>query len=63
MISANTAFNNALNSSNRIFDIMVKVTRNTPSGNTTAIDISDRVTSYSTNQDFDSRGGRLNSRD
>src|SRR5437764_5730984 len=60
MISANTAFNTALNSSNRVFDIMVKVTRNTPSGNTTAIDISDRVTSYSTNQDFDSRGGRLN---
>jgi hypothetical protein len=60
MISANTAFNTALSSSNRIFDIMVKVTRNTPSGNTTAIDISDRVTSYSTNQDFDSRGGRLN---
>lgn len=59
MLTATTSFVDAINGSNRKFDIMVKVYRNKNNWSGPAIDISDRVISYSCNHDFDSRSGRL----
>jgi prophage tail gpP-like protein len=60
MITASTDFVNAINGTNRKYDIMVKFYRNTSGLENTPIDISDRIISYSCNYDFDSRSGRLN---
>lgn len=57
MLSASSNFTNALNSSNRNFNIKVQITRN--STGAVAFDISDRVVNYTTTHDFDSRSGRL----
>lgn len=57
MLSVPSEFSNALNSTTRNFNIMVQLTRNT--SGSVPIDISDRVLSYTTTHDFETRGGRL----
>jgi hypothetical protein len=59
MLTASSNYVNAINSSNRVYDIIVKVYRNTSGSANPAIDISDRVTSYNTTYDFESRSGRI----
>jgi hypothetical protein len=58
MITASSGFISAMEASSRKYDIKIEVTRN--DSNATPIDISDRVISYSTSHEFESRNGRLN---
>lgn len=57
MLSASSAFQVALGSDIRNFNIKVQITRNT--SGSVPIDISDRVIHYTTTHDFESRSGRL----
>lgn len=59
MLSVSSNFTNAMNGTTRNFDIMVKISRNTSGSVNSPIDISDRVISYTTTHDFESRSGRL----
>lgn len=57
MLHATSEFNNALSQSTRNLNVMVRITRNTNGAQ--PIDISDRVITYTTTHDFESRSGRL----
>jgi hypothetical protein len=57
MLSASSFYTNALNSTVRNFNIKAQLTRNTSGA--VPIDISDRVVSYNTTHDYESRGGRM----
>lgn len=57
MITASSGFKSAISGFNRKYDVKLTITRN--EDNSPELDISDRVISYSTTHDFESRNGRL----